>query len=454
MSTVIKSHRTSTTTVAIAGVGPYPVGFRLYDDDGIKVYVNGAERIDWTLSSAYADGVSDNSSITFGSALAVNDELVIDASLVPWREEDLVQGDGNLVQKLNAELGRIWSSLSEIRRDALRSLRGFDILDPVEGVDLETVAGAETFATAASASASAAATSAALAASAQQNLYDADRGPWATLTAYEQGDLTQEGGSTYICRVDHTSGTFSTDLGAGRWKVFAAKGAPGAGTGDVLAANAGSEYTGVAGSFRANISVMGALLTPEMGADVHARAAANPRGMWFVAGTGMSNAPAGYAANDIFFAKGVDANNVTVVWYRQDGAVFVKSRVAGAWGGWVDQATTAYVDARSITPTTGAPLYYGARAFGRATGGAGTWSFLNQQNFAGITRASLGIYNLTFATAMPDANYAVIATHRQGSGAAIGVRVAGEATTGFTIIAKNSTGGLADAEQISVAVFR
>lgn len=45
------------------------------------------------------------------------------------------------------------------------------------------------------------------------------RGAWATATAYVVGDLIQSSptGSLYYCAIAHTSGTFSTDLGAGRW---------------------------------------------------------------------------------------------------------------------------------------------------------------------------------------------------------------------------------------------
>jgi hypothetical protein len=63
------------------------------------------------------------------------------------------------------------------------------------------------------------------------------QGAWLTATAYDTGDLVRESGSTYICLVAHTSGTFSTDLSANRWEIFAQKGAAGGGTGDMLAAN-------------------------------------------------------------------------------------------------------------------------------------------------------------------------------------------------------------------------
>lgn len=63
------------------------------------------------------------------------------------------------------------------------------------------------------------------------------KGGWVTATAYGLGDLARQNGTTYICTIAHTSGTFATDLTASRWAIFAEKGSAGAGTGDLLAAN-------------------------------------------------------------------------------------------------------------------------------------------------------------------------------------------------------------------------
>lgn len=43
------------------------------------------------------------------------------------------------------------------------------------------------------------------------------RGVWATSTAYALKDLVTESGTVYVCVEAHTSGTFSTDLSAGKW---------------------------------------------------------------------------------------------------------------------------------------------------------------------------------------------------------------------------------------------
>jgi len=65
---------------------------------------------------------------------------------------------------------------------------------------------------------------------------------WATGTSYAINNLVYVPigtGSTYdgfalICRAAHTSGTLNTDYTAGRWRILAARGASGAGSGDML----------------------------------------------------------------------------------------------------------------------------------------------------------------------------------------------------------------------------
>jgi cytoskeletal protein CcmA (bactofilin family) len=46
------------------------------------------------------------------------------------------------------------------------------------------------------------------------------KGAWATSTAYKVDDIVTRGGSTYICLIANTSGTFATDLAASKWESF------------------------------------------------------------------------------------------------------------------------------------------------------------------------------------------------------------------------------------------
>ena len=46
------------------------------------------------------------------------------------------------------------------------------------------------------------------------------KGAWVTATAYKVDDIVVRGGSTYICLIANTSGTFATDLAAAKWESF------------------------------------------------------------------------------------------------------------------------------------------------------------------------------------------------------------------------------------------
>lgn len=101
-------------------------------------------------------------------------------------------------------------------------------------------ASASSSASSAASSASSASTSAA---SAALNVPLNWRDAWLTATAYVKNDAVTEAGSSYVCKVAHTSGVFATDFSGGKWGIIAEKGAAGAGTGDMIGANNLSDLT-------------------------------------------------------------------------------------------------------------------------------------------------------------------------------------------------------------------
>jgi hypothetical protein len=174
MATVAKSDRSTTITLASASAGPFDLDFRLFDTDALAVYVNHLPRTDWTLNATFVDGFDDSAAVTFDTPLADGDVVIVDSDLFPWREQDYLNS-GNLVGKLNGEFGRVWSSLSDLRRDTHRSARFFQSVSPValeagravivnassDGVEMgptaDEISSAQGYATAAAASAAEAA---------------------------------------------------------------------------------------------------------------------------------------------------------------------------------------------------------------------------------------------------------------------------------------------------------
>jgi hypothetical protein len=86
-----------------------------------------------------------------------------------------------------------------------------------------------------------------------------DRGPepvaWVTGTAYIVGDKVTESGVVYTCEVAHTSGTFATDLAAGKWSTSSIAGINIVNTGDVDLKGLSISHNTVKGGFTNSISI-------------------------------------------------------------------------------------------------------------------------------------------------------------------------------------------------------
>ena len=130
MATVAKSDRITTVTLASAIAGPFDLTFRMFDDDGLSVFVNGQPRDDFTITSNYVDGFDDNATIMFDSVLEIGDVVDVYGDLNPGRANDYQNGPG-LTEAFNIEFGRLWSAMSEVKRDTKRSFRFFDTVSPI-----------------------------------------------------------------------------------------------------------------------------------------------------------------------------------------------------------------------------------------------------------------------------------------------------------------------------------
>lgn len=166
---------------------------------------------------------------------------------------DIVSGYASITA-LNDNFSRIENALENtLSRDGTTpntmsvdlDMNGHGILNVtslvVNGVDVSTLtddaAAAAASAAAALVSENNAAASEVAAETAASQVVDWEYlGAWVTATPYKVNNIVYEStnGASYICLVDHTSGTFSTDLGAGKWGLLALRGSAGAGTGDML----------------------------------------------------------------------------------------------------------------------------------------------------------------------------------------------------------------------------
>lgn len=128
------------------------------------------------------------------------------------------------------------------------------------------------------------------------------------------------------------------------------------------------------------------------------------------------------------------------------------------------ETNTGVDDTKAVTPlklknsmnVSGSAPMFATRAWCNFNGATGT--IRAGGNIASVTRTSMGNYNVVFSVAMPDENYAVVATPSSG-GEARSLSVAGgtKTTTGFTLKAwygGDNTVGQFDPEYADFTVFR
>ena len=267
-------------------------------------------------------------------------------------------------------------------------------LEEIEALEASAAAAA----TAAGGSATSAGTSASAAAAALAQVLAIQgslpewRGAWQTATAYGLGDLVRSGKSSYICTIAHTSGTFSTDLGASRWAMFAEEGAAGAGTGDMLGANNLSDVV----NKPAALATLGGQAANAL---LSAIAALGANG--FVVRTGASGAAArsitGGTGIQVTNGDGVSGNPVIAVLNLTMAMIATASkRLSGSGGSgvtddqiasaaWVREAVFGYLN------VTGAAPAFAARALVNFNGMPLTGTYARVGNTVTVTMPGHGM---------------------------------------------------------------
>lgn len=144
-----------------------------------------------------------------------------------------------------------------------------------------------------------------------------------------------------------------------------------------------------------------------------------------------------------------------------EGTSAVSSVAPGTSGNVLTSNGTVWSSAAAdtgITTTTGSLPYYGARGFGFFNGAAlsvGTGS----KNFGSVAKIATGIFRVTFATAMPDTNYVVVAMANNSANAvsrgAMITSAGNTTTTTFDINTEERSGGMStDDVKINWVVYQ
>lgn len=121
MATVAATPRFTTITLATASAGPFEVGFRIFSDADLRLFVDDVLTEDFTVSALFDKGYSDGATFSLLAPADAGTVLRVESILPAARGDDYLPSDPGLTRKMNEELGRSWSVLGDIRRDLARA---------------------------------------------------------------------------------------------------------------------------------------------------------------------------------------------------------------------------------------------------------------------------------------------------------------------------------------------
>lgn len=120
MSTTAPDKRI-TTYRPTAATTEFAAMFPIFDNDDIKVFVDGQERENFVVSATYVEGVSTNAKAVF--AIGVTGKVEIVGYRDPHRQNQFLNGGPLPVRDLNLALNTVEAEMQEARRDIERALK-------------------------------------------------------------------------------------------------------------------------------------------------------------------------------------------------------------------------------------------------------------------------------------------------------------------------------------------
>ena len=346
----------------------FPFTFKTFAGADVKVIYTDADAVETVLvlDSDYTIALNEDQNANPGgtvsySTLITGEKLTLLGNVEYTQETDIQNQGGFYPEVIENALDKLTMQVQQVKEQVDRAVK-VDASSSVLPTDYLTQASAAANSASASASAASASESAALvsanaaAASADDIVGFEWASSWLTGTAYLKNNLVSESGNTYIALSSHTSGTFSTDYGNGLWAIFASKGAAGAGTGDLLAANNLSEVN--PNTARSNLSAA----KSGANSDITSLAGLTTALSTDQGGTGLT-------------APGTAGNVLT-----SDGTDWVSSPVSAA-GGLIGYQI--FTSNGTYTKATNNPSFVIVEVVGGGSGGSGNTSGLVSQGGAG-----------------------------------------------------------------------